>query len=79
MICYRCQHVYDCYTVRSALNENFEIGNCRNFSEMTEYKYKHITENEALMKLIYDYFTDNICLLSREEAEIVITREIKRL
>lgn len=76
MIYYRCEHVRTCDWVRFACSDGFEISKCKNFSEMTEYKYKHIAENEALLKLIYDYFTDNVDGHSLEEAKEAITRTI---
>lgn len=79
MICYSCQHAYDCDWIRFACSEGFEIGNCLNFSAMLEYRYKRIATNEALLKLIYDYFTDNINSHSKEEAYEAITRAIKNL
>lgn len=76
MICYRCNNVRTCDWVRFAYSDEFEISKCKNFSEMTEYRYKHIAENEALLKLIYDYFTDNVDGHSLEEAKEAITRTI---
>lgn len=79
MICYGCQNVYTCEWVKFAYGEKFEISNCENFSEMLELRYKHIAEHPALMKLIYDYFTDNVDGHSLEEAKEAITREINKL
>lgn len=79
MICYRCKNVRTCDWVRFACKEEFEISKCENFSEMNEYKYKHIAANEALLKLIYDYFTDNVDGHSLDEAKEAITRTIMEL
>lgn len=76
MICYRCEHALTCDCIRLAFREKFEISNCANFSEMIEYRYKHIAKNEALLKLIYDYFTNNVDGHSLEEAKEAITRTI---
>ena len=76
MICYHCKNFKTCDCIRFAYTEGFEISKCKNFSETTEYKYKHIAENEALLKLIYDYFTDNVDGYSLEEAKEAITRAI---
>ena len=76
MICCYCNNATTCDCMRVAYSEEFEISKCKNFSEMTEYKYKRIAENEALLKLIYDYFTNNIDGYSLEEAKEAITRTI---
>lgn len=79
MICYRCQHAYDCVLIRFAHSEKFEISNCASFSESNEFRYKHIAENDALLKLIYDYFTDNVDGHTLDAAKEAITRAIQKL
>ena len=79
MICYSCQRAFNCECLRYAFNNKFEISNCKNFYESATFRYKHIAEHPALMKLIYDYFTDNVDGHSLEEAKEAITREINKL
>lgn len=79
MICCRCKKVKTCDCVRFACKEEFEISKCENFSETDEYKYKHIAANEALLKLIYDYFTNSVDGHSLDEAKEAITRTIMGL
>lgn len=79
MICYKCQHALNCEWIKFACTEEFEISRCKNFSEMREYRYKRIAENDALMKLIYDYFSGNVDGHSLDEAKEAITKTIANL
>ena len=79
MICYRCKNIKTCDSIKVAYKEEFEISKCEKFSETNAYKYKHIAANEALLKLIYDYFTDNVDGHSLDEAKEAITRTIMEL
>ena len=75
MICYHCTNASDCPTFRTlySTSKDFCINDCRDFNDALNYKYRKIAENDILMKLIYDYFTENIEGHSEEEAKKAIT------
>ena len=75
MICYHCTKASDCPTFRTlySMSKDFCINDCRDFVDASDYKYRKIAENDALMRLIYDYFTGNIEGHSEEEAKRAIT------
>lgn len=75
MLCYHCTKASDCPTFRTlySMSKDFCINDCRDFNDASNYKYRKIAENDLLMKLIYDYFTENIEGYSEEEAKKAIT------
>ena len=82
MICYNCKNACDCKTFMSlySMSKDFSINNCRQYESDSAYKYKRIAEHDELMRLIYDYFTDQIeGEFSDEEIKEVITRTILSL
>lgn len=78
MICYHCKNADTCYLFRHmySMSEDFDIRQCKNYDEVSKYKYKLIAKDDELIHLIYDYFTDNIVGHSKEEAERAITSAI---
>lgn len=79
MICYHCKNVDACSLFRQAYSmfEDFEIFKCKNYDEGSKYKYRLIAKNDNLLRLIYDYFTDNVSgEYSDEEVKEVITSAI---
>lgn len=57
--------------------EDFEIFKCKNYDEGSKYKYRLIAKNDNLLRLIYDYFTDNVSgEYSDEEVKEAITSAI---
>lgn len=79
MICHRCQHAYNCSTLRYAFKEEFSIDSCKNFIVAPQYRYKRIADNNELMRLIYDYFTGRIEGHSEDEVKAAITRAMYEL
>lgn len=75
VICYHCTKASGCPTFRTlyTMSKDFCINDCRDFDDASTYKYRKIAENDNLMKLIYDYFTENLKGCSEDEAKIVIT------
>ena len=79
MICYHCKNVDTCPLFRHAysMSEDFEILKCKNYDEVSKYKYRLIAKNDDLLHLIYDYFTDNVSgEHSDEEVKEAITSAI---
>lgn len=62
MICYHCNNADTCFLLRHmySMSEDFDIRQCKNYDEASKYKYKLIAKDDELMRLIYDYFTDNV-------------------
>lgn len=82
MICAKCKNAIICDHIRYAVNHDFNINNCKNFILNDIYKYIKIAEDEDLLLLIYNYFTDEeelYSLYTKEEIEKIIQREIKNL
>lgn len=76
MICYHCEKAIGCNAFRllHSLSNDFSINDCKDYDEVSKYKYRRIAENDDLMHLIYDYFTDQIeGGYSAEEAKAAIT------
>lgn len=79
MICYHCNNVEACDLFRKAysISKDFEINQCKNYDEASKYKYRLIAKNDDLLRLIYDYFTDNVSgEHSDEEVKEAITSAI---
>lgn len=78
MICYHCKNIGSCKTFQTLYDtsKDFSINHCTNYEDASAYKYKRIAENDDLMRLIYDYFTNQIedVNLSYDEIKDVITR-----
>lgn len=64
MLCYSCEKVKSCHTFQTlyAMSKDFEIKDCRDYDAVSTDKYKLISQNDDLMMLLYDYFTDNLKL-----------------
>lgn len=77
MICYRCEKVGLCPIYRKlySLSTDFSIKNCKDFDEVSKYKYRHIAEHDELMHLIYDYFLGQVEVDASEEE---VVRVIKK-
>ena len=62
MLCYHCEKASGCQTFRTlySKSKDFSIDECRDYVGVSKYKYRKIAENDELMHLIYDYFTDQI-------------------
>lgn len=75
MLCYHCTNASGCPTFRTlySMSKDFCINDCRDFDDALDSTYMKIAENKDLMRLIYDYFTDNIDGYSKEEAYEAIT------
>lgn len=79
MICYHCQKAKGCPTFRTlhTRSKDFSINDCRDYDAVAKYTYKKIAQNDALMRLIYDYFTGQVeGGYSDEEVRKVITSEM---
>jgi hypothetical protein len=62
------------------MSKDFSINDCRDYDAVAKYTYKKIAQNDALMRLIYDYFTGQVeGGYSNEEVEKVITSEMWKL
>lgn len=50
MICYHCKNVDACSLFRHAysMSEDFEILKCKNYDEVSKYKYRLIAKNDDL-------------------------------
>ena len=62
MICYNCENVNTC-DIFHAINfssDDFCINQCKYYDDACKYKYKRIANHDNLMRLIYDYFTDQV-------------------
>lgn len=82
MDCYSCKNVTWCpaFSTLCAISDNFCISNCIDYEEEQKYKYKKIAEHDDLMRLIYDYFTNQVeGDYSDEEVVTAITRAILNL
>lgn len=82
MLCYTCEKAKDCIIYKKLLmiSTDFSIKECKTYISSSARKYKKIAENDDLMRLIYDYFFDNVQGgYTREEAEKVIADVLKRL
>lgn len=76
MICYHCEKASGCKVFRSlySMSKDFNINDCRDYDETSNYKYKKIAEHDDLMHLIYDYFTDQVVgYYSEEQIKAAIT------
>lgn len=62
MLCYHCKKAEGCATFRNlyTVSTDFSVNQCRDYIETETSKYKLIAENDALMRLIYDYFTNQV-------------------
>lgn len=76
MLCYSCDIANKCNTFRTlySISDDFCINSCKGYEAASVYKYRKIAENDDLMKLIYDYFTDQVKGYTLEEAKEAITR-----
>lgn len=56
MICYHCKNADTCSLFRHAysMSEDFKILQCKNYDEVSKYKYRFIAKDDGLMHLIYD-------------------------
>lgn len=80
MLCYACERVGSCTVFQTlyAMSKDFEIKDCKDYETPYTNKYKLIARNDNLMRVIYDYFTDNLKLpvnIGDEEIKIAI-REV---
>ena len=81
MLCYTCEKAQDCIVFKKLLmiSTDFSIKECESYTSSSVRKYKKIAENDDLMRLIYDYFLDDVQGgYTREEAENVIADTLKR-
>ena len=86
MICYTCDKISDCSIFQKLykISNDFFIKNCLEYVEASEFKYRKIAENDELMVLIYDYFTNQIeeeiaSKYSDEEIRNIIKRNMWQL
>lgn len=78
MICAKCNNLRSCDIVNRSIN----INSCKNFILNDIYKYLKIAENEDLLLLIYNYFTNEeelYSLYTKKEIEEKIQKAIKSL
>lgn len=78
MICAKCNNLRSCDIVNHSIN----INSCKNFILNDIYKYLKIAENEDLLLLIYNYFTNEeelYSLYTKKEIEEKIQKAIKSL
>ena len=75
VICYSCYKASECPTFRKlySTSKDFCINDCNDYDPVSRYKYKRIAENDNLMHLIYDYFTEQLEGYTYEEAKMAIT------
>lgn len=82
IICNNCTKKNYCCIFNNLykMSDCFSINNCRYYVEKDTNKYKKISQNDDLMRLIYDYFM-NCVEGNYTEAEIkeVIVSELKDL
>lgn len=78
MLCYHCEKAGQCsiYQALDVMSKDFNIKDCRDYNQTSAYKYRLIAQNDDLMALIYDYFTDSL-VLSRPMTDEEIRRIIK--
>ena len=76
MICYYCEKVQSCPTYRKLYNisKDFSINDCKDFDEVSKYKYRHIAEHDELMHLIYDYFLGQVEVDATEEEVVRVIK-----
>lgn len=82
MKCYTCDNFITCSHPRYAFENGFAIEDCKNFNLADCYKHMKIAESEALMLLIYNYFTEEeelFSLYTKEEIEAKIKKAINEL
>ena len=78
MICYSCDKASSCEVFRMlyGMSNDFCINDCREYNE-SQIKYKKMAEKDNLMRLIYDYFLEQIeGGYSQEQARKAIVREL---
>lgn len=81
MLCYTCDKAKDCIVYKKLLmiSTDFSIKECETYTNSSVRKYKKIAENDTLMRLIYDYFLDDVQGgYTKEEVEKVIEDMLKR-
>lgn len=80
-ICCNCTKAIDCSIFRTlySMSQDFCINDCKDFDEMSDFKYRKIAENDDLMHLIYDYFTNNLTMCSEDEAKKILINAIENL
>lgn len=82
MICNKCENAAKCEHLRYAFDNDFTIESCKYFELNKIFKYTKIAENENLMLIIYNYFTEDeelYSLYTKEEIENKIREVINRL
>ena len=74
MLCYKCKRASVCNVFRKlhTISNNFTINDCNDFDDVSKYRYQKIADDDNLMKLIYDYFTDNLEGVDSEQAKSAI-------
>lgn len=62
MLCYTCEKAKDCIVYKKLLmiSTDFSVKECKTYISSSARKYKKIAENDDLMRLIYDYFLDDV-------------------
>jgi hypothetical protein len=87
MICYTCEKIGECSIFQNLykISNDFHIDDCKDYIEVSKYKYRKIAEHDDLMALIYDYFTNQVNIedigeeYTYEEIKDVITRAMWQL
>lgn len=74
MICYNCAKARSCPVFKTlyTMSNDFCVSDCKEFDEISSYKYREIAKNDDLMHLIYDYFLDNLREYDKDEARRAI-------
>lgn len=62
MLCYHCRNAEVCDIFRNlySASNDFDINQCKNYEDASQYKYKKIAYHDDLMHLMYDYFTGQV-------------------
>lgn len=62
MLCYKCKNALNCNVFRTlySKSKDFYINECTDYDELPDRTYRKIAEHDDLMRLIYDYFTDQV-------------------
>jgi hypothetical protein len=58
------------------MSNDFCVNDCKEFNEISSYKYREIAKNDDLMHLIYDYFLDNLGEVNKDDARRAIIRTL---
>lgn len=62
MLCYTCNNINTCEPFNALwfMSNDFCINACKDYISNQSKVYKKIANNDKLMRLIYDYFTEQV-------------------